>query len=459
MANTAASTGSRRASPKLLEGPEGKTIRSLMLPMLMGMTAMIVYNIADIYFIAQLGTVELAAISFTFPVVFFIGSVTVGFGHGTSSVCARLYGERKIEDVGRVTIHAILLSVLACSALIVIGISTIDPLFRLLGADETTLPVIHRYMQIYYLGIVFTVGPLIANPVFRASGDARTPAKIMIFSAALNIILDPILIFGFLGVPRLGMEGAATATVIANVVTMIVALAALYFRGNIVFPKSPALNLLLDSWRRILHVGIPSMTSTAIAPVTTAFITHQVAQFGQAAVAGFGVASRIEGLALLVLMALGTAVTPFVGQNYGANRLDRVLVGIGWSQKFSVAYGLVVALVLAVFAPFIVRAFTSNETAMSAALLHLRVVPVSYFAIGFALAASNSFNAIGKPLPGMLIAMTRTVLVYAPLAFVLAHFYGLPGVFAAACAANFIAGAVGFAWYRKIFVQLKAAPA
>ena len=454
MASAELSAGNGRAGPKLLQGPEGKTIRSLMVPMLMGMIAMIAYNIADIYFVSQLGTLELAAISFTFPVVFFIGSITVGFGHGTSSVCARLYGEDKVEDVGRVTIHAVVLAFLTCSILILVGILTIDPLFRLLGANETTLPIIHQYMRIYYFGIVFNVGPLIANPVLRASGDAKTPAKLMMLAAGTNIVLDPILIFGLLGVPRLGMEGAALANVIASFVTMLASFAALFFRANIVFPRSPEFDRLTDSWRRILHVGIPSMTSTAIAPVTTAFITYQISQFGQAAVAGFGVASRVEGLTLLVLMALGTAVTPFVGQNFGAGRMDRVLKGVGWCQKFSVAYGLAIALLLALTAPWIVGMFTENETAVSTALLHMRIVPLSYFAIGFALAASNSFNAVGRPLPAMIIAMTRTILLYAPLAFALAYAFGIVGVFVAASTANLVAGGVGFIWYRKIFAAL-----
>ncbi|MCB1598228.1 MAG: MATE family efflux transporter, partial [Gammaproteobacteria bacterium] len=117
-----------------------------MTPMLLGMIAMILYNLADIYFVSRLGTSELAALSFTFPVVFLIGAVTVGFGHGTSSVCARLFGAQKIEDVGRVTIHAVLLAVATCAVLIVAGLLSIDPLFGLLGADEATLAIIHRYL-------------------------------------------------------------------------------------------------------------------------------------------------------------------------------------------------------------------------------------------------------------------------------------------------------------------------
>ena len=423
--------------------------------MLLGMIAMILYNLADIYFVSRLGTSELAALSFTFPVVFLIGAVTVGFGHGTSSVCARLFGAQKIEDVGRVTIHAVLLAVATCAVLIVAGLLSIDPLFGLLGADEATLAIIHRYLRIYYYGLIFNVGPLIANPVLRASGDAKTPALIMLVSAGLNIVLDPILIFGLFGVPKLGMEGAATATVLANCGTLAVSVAAIRYRGNIVFPRSLSLHQLTDSWRRILQVGLPATTSAAVAPVTTAFITYQVSRFGQASVAGYGVASRIEGMVLLVLIALGTAVTPFVGQNFGAGRMDRVANGIRWCQRFSVAYGLSVAVLLAVAAPYVARLFTDDATAISTALMHMRIVPASYLAIGFALAASNSFNAIGKPMPGMIISLTRTILVYAPLAWLLSSIFGLVGIFAAACAANVIAGAVGLLWYRVIFAQLR----
>jgi Na+-driven multidrug efflux pump len=160
-------------------------------------------------------------------------------------------------------------------------------------------------------------------------------------------------------------------------------------------------------------------------------------------------------MVLLVLIALGTAVTPFVGQNYGAGRMDRVANGIRWCQRFSVAYGLSVAVLLAIAAPHVAGLFTDDATAISTALMHMRIVPASYLAIGFALAASNSFNAIGKPMAGMVISLTRTILVYAPLAWLLSGTLGLVGIFAAACTANVMAGAVGLLWCRAIFARLK----
>ena len=436
---------------KLTQGPEGRSIRSLMLPMLMGMIALISYNIADTYFVGQLGTLELAAISFTFPVSFIVGAITMGFGIGTASVCSRLFGAQKLEDVGRVTIHAMLLGIVTGAVVISVGLATIDPLFTLLGADDTTLPIIRRYMRIYYWGGIFLVVPMITNSVLRASGDAKTPALIMTTAAIINVVLDPILIFGLFGFPRLEVEGAALATVLSNLGTLIASVSAIYFRDHLITFGSFSFDKLADSWKRILHVGLPSMTSSLIAPMTTAFITYQVAKFGQEAVAGFGVASRIEGLSLLAIMALSAAVTPFVGQNFGAKRFDRVQNGVKWCQNFSLVYGLAVAVIMALSAGFIARAFTDSETAIATATLHMRIVPISYLALGFAMTANSSFNAIGKPMPAMFVSLTRTILVYAPLAFLFAKLFDIVGIFFAAFTANFVAGLVGFVWFSRVF--------
>ncbi|MFW2405256.1 MAG: MATE family efflux transporter [Gammaproteobacteria bacterium] len=435
----------------MTEGPIGKSITSLMFPMMMGMIALFSYNIADTYFVGQLGTLELAAISFTFPVGFIVGAVTMGFGIGTSSVCARLFGAKQLEDVERVAVHAMLLGLVAGLAVLTLGLLTIDPLFTLLGADETTLPIIRRYISIYYFGGIFLVVPMINNSVLRASGNAKTPAKIMTFAAVLNIVLDPILIFGLFGMPRLEVEGAAIATVLANALTMVASILAIVYEEKLVTFRHLWPSLILDSWRRILHVGLPSMASSLIAPMTSAFITYQIAQFGQEAVAGFGVASRVEGVTLMALMALSAAVTPVVGQNYGALKFDRVQAGVNWCYRFSLIYGLCVASVIALASGYIIGAFTENQTAIETAQLHMRIVPISYIALGCAMTVNSAFNAIGKPLPAMFISMTRTILVYAPLAFLFAKLFGIVGIFAAACTANFIAGGVGTAWFRMVF--------
>ena len=438
------------AGPSLTRGPISSSIYSLMLPMMAGMLAMISYSVVDTYFVSRLGTLQLAAVSFSFPVNFIISAITMGLAIGTSSVASRFVGAGERRKVQRIATHSVMLGVCAGGLLIVIGINTIDPVFRLLGADHTTLPFIHQYMRIYYWGGIFLVAPMIGNSVLRATGDAKTPATIMLVSAILNAVLDPILIFGLFGFPRLELQGAALATVLANVGTMMASLSILYFREHLIVFRSHTIKLVLDSWGRILHIGLPSMTSSLIVPMTTAFVTSLVSGYGQAAVAGFGLASRVEGFALLAIMALGASVTPFVGQNYGAGEFQRVRQGVHFCYRFALAYGLIVATVLLLSSNLITTLFVKDAGALQAANWQLRILPWSHGFLGLALVANGAFNAMGKPVRAMFVSLSRTLAVlYVPLAWLLSSFFGLIGIFVGGCIANLIAGGIGFFWLRQ----------
>lgn len=433
---------------RLTEDPVGKSIMSMMWPMMIGMIAILSYNIVDTFFIGQLGTMELAAVSFTFPVAFIVGAIAIGLGTGTSSVTSRLFGSRELSQIQRITTHAALLALLIGGCVLILGLNTIHPLFLLLGANETTLPLIEQYMSIYYFASFFLIVPMIGNSVLRASGDVKTPSYLMMAGALLNVVLDPIFIFGWGPIPRMEIEGAALATVLANAIAGCAAIGVIYFRDRLIRWKAEDVPLLMDSWRRILHVGIPSLASSLVAPITTAFITWQVSQFGQEAVAGFGVAARVEAVALMTLMALSAAITPFTGQNFGAKNYTRVTDGMRYAYRWGMVYGLVVAVILFFAAPTITGWFTGDTVALATSGMHLRLVPWTYGFLAMSMVSVSAFNAVGKPGPGMVVSMSRTIGVYAPLAFLLAYFLELRGVFLAAFCANIISGLLGYYWFR-----------
>jgi putative MATE family efflux protein len=441
----------------LTEGPIGRSIFSLMVPMMLGMVAIITNNLAGAFFIARVSTDQLAAISFTFPVSFIVGSIAIALGTGTSSVVSRLFGSGNREEVRRLTLHAMLLAIAGGVVVLAIGLATIDPMFRLLGADENVLPYIHPYMAIYYWGGIFIMAPMIANSVLRASGDAKRPAMIMTTAAVLNIIIDPVLIFGLFGFPRMEIRGAALGGVIANVITLAASVYFVIHREHLVNFRAPAFDKLWDSWRRILHIGVPSLTSTLMAPLTTAFITSQVARYGHEAVAGFGLASRVEGLSALALMALSAALTPFAGQNFGAKRFDRVREGVNFAFRFSWMYGAAVALFMWLLGWVLVDLFDVEAGARHTALLHMWIVPISYTALGMSMTTNGAFNAMGKPVAAMWVSLSRTLMVYAPLAWILSRFFGVTGIFIAAATANFVAGGIGYVWFQSVFREKLAA--
>ncbi len=441
---------------RLTEGAISRNIFSLMIPMMLGMIAIVTNNLAGAFFIARVSTDQLAAISFTFPVSFIVGAIAMALGTGTSSVASRLFGSGKRDEVRRITGHAMALAVASALVVMSIGLATIDPVFRLLGADENTLPLIHRYMRIYYWGGVFIVAPMIANSVLRAAGDAKRPAMIMTTAAVLNIIIDPILIFGLFGFPRMEIEGAALGAVISNAVTLCASVYFVMHREHLVSLRNFQAELIRDSWKRILHVGLPTLTSSLAAPLTTAFITSQVARYGHDAVAGFGMAARVEGLTLMAMMALSAAMTPFTGQNFGAGRLDRVREGVSFAYRFSLLYGIGIAILMFVGGGLLADAFGLEPGAREAALLQMHIVPVSYMALGCSMTVNGALNALGKPMAAMFISLSRTIVVYAPLAWVLSHFFGLVGIFIAAASANFVAGGIGAGWFRLAFNETVA---
>ena len=441
---------------RLTEGSIPRNVLSLMLPMMLGMVAILTNNLAGAFFLARISTEHLAAISFTFPVSFMIGAVALGLGTGTSAVASRLFGAGKREEVRRITGHAMLLGIACALLMSTAGLLTIKPVFRLLGASDTILPLIYRYMRIYYWGGAFLVAPMIANAVLRAAGDARRPAMIMTGAAVFNILINPVLIFGWFGFPRMEIEGAALGSVITNALTLCVSGYFVMHRERLISLRSFQVGLIGDSWRRILHVGLPTLASSLANPLTTAFITSQVARFGLDAVAGFGMAARVEGLMTLALMSLSMALTPFTGQNVGAGHLDRVRDGMYFGYRFSIAYGIGIAVVMFFAAEALTRAFDLTPGAREAALLHLHIVPVSYLALGCSMAVSGTLNAMNRPMVAMSISLSRTIVIYAPLAWVLSHFFGLTGIFIAAATANFIAGGIGASWFHLVFRETLA---
>lgn len=425
--------------------------------MVLGLISINSYSIADTYFVGQLGTLSLAAMGFTFPVSFSLMAIGLGVGIGTSSVLSRLLGTGDLDRVQRITTHALILGLFLGFVVTIVGLATIEPVFTALGADELTLPLVREYMEVYYFGGFLMILPMVGNFAMRAAGDARVPALILTIAALLNIVLDPLLIFGLFGFPRLELQGAAAATVIANGLTVLASVAILRWREHLIRARYLSFNKLLDSWRTVLHVAVPAIASNLLSPVTVGVITSFVAVFGPAAVAGFGVASRIEALVLIVIFAVTSSVGPFTGQNFGAGKLDRVHRFAWLSERFCVAYTIGAAVILWFAARPLVAIFDSNAEVVSTATLYLMIVPFSLSGFGVMLTAVAVFNALGKPMPAMTLTFVKLFLVYIPLAWLLGRYFGIMGIFGANAVAHLAFGVVGFIMLRRMLATLASA--
>ncbi len=434
---------------RLVQGKVSQHLLRMTLPMTWALIAVIGFNIADTYFVGQLGTDELAAISFTFPIVLVVISLSVGFGSGAASVVARALGGGDKARARQLTTAALLLAGLVGIALMAFGLAISDPLFRLLGAEERLLPLIHDYIDIWFVAIPFFLVPMCGNGCLRGAGDTRLPSMIMIFAAILNIVLDPLLIFGLWGFPRMEMEGAALATLIARCAAMLASISVLHFRERMIAWRLPGASTLLGCWAAVIHVGVPAAGTQMLKPIGLAFATALVASFGSAAVAGFGVATRLEAFFFVPIFALSSVIGPVVGQNGGAKRFDRVAEAMRFSYLLCAIFGGAAAIVLALAGPFFAGLFNASPAVIEAAALYLWIVPVTYFFEGVAQNVTSAFNGLGKPAPAILLAALKIFVLFLPLAWLGQQLIGLAGIFAAAAAANLLAAAASWWWMRR----------
>jgi putative MATE family efflux protein len=417
--------------------------------MIVGISSNILVSVLEIGFIGQLGTQSVAAITFTFPVVMILSSISLGIGIGASSVIARGVGAGDKTQAKRLGTHSMLLVLGSMSVLSFVGWATIDPVFMALGASAEILPLIHSYLDIYYPCVVLFAATMVSSNVMRANGNANIPGIVMTLGALFNLILDPILIFGWFGFPRWELAGAAAANGISRVATTGVLL--YYITHSGLVARHNITERFFESCRAILQVGLPAMATQLIGPVSAAVITRLLASHGETVVAGFGVATRIESVAVMLLFALSASIGPFVGQNWGAGKPERVRQGLRVTYLFCLLWGFLAAIPLVLFGATFASWVDSDPAVVATATFYLAVVPWSHGLWGVLMMSSASFNALGKPIPSTILSFARMFILYLPLAMLLNSFFGHPGIFVATAAANCIMGALGYLWFKTTF--------
>jgi Na+-driven multidrug efflux pump len=213
--------------------------------------------------------------------------------------------------------------------------------------------------------------------------------------------------------------------------------------------KPPKFKEGLESWKQILYVGIPAAGTYLIIPVSMGVITRLVSSYGPEAVAGLGVATRLEALTLTVFMAMGSVIVPFVGQNIGAKYLDRVKQAVSASQKFAMIWGGVVFLLFIPLARPIASLFDKNEIVIDAIVTYLLMVSFTFGLQGIAMLAGSTFNGLNNPMPAAGLSVLRMVILYIPLAYLGSHLFQLRGIFGAAAIANTITGFAAYSWLKR----------
>ncbi len=431
----------------LLNGPISESLKRMTIPMILGMILLMTFGLVDTFFVSMLGTDQLAAISFTFPVTFTVISLNIGLGIGASATIGRFLGSGQSHLAKEYATGALILSFLMVGALALIGILTIRPIFTLLGATEDLFPYITDYMVVWYAAGIFLAVPMVGNSVLRASGDTKTPSMIMAAGGLINVILDPILIFGWGPFPAMGIQGAALATAIAWGTGLVYILYLLAIKRQLILPRLLSWAELKMTSSGILKIGLPAAGANMLTPIASGVITAIIATYGPEAVAAWGVGSRIESIACIIVLALSMSLPPFISQNYGAGNLQRVRQSYLLCVKFVLGFQLLIFALMWLLSPLIAGAFAEEQEVAKLIQLFLVIVPIGYGLQGVIILTNSSFNAMHKPMAALGLSVVRLFICYVPFAYVGSLLGQIEGLFIALVLANLCTAVVAYFWF------------
>ncbi len=439
-------------STDVLEGSIPRHMFRLALPNVGGMLAIILFNITDTFFVARLGDQALAAMGFTFPVVMLIGAISMGISTGAGSLMARAMGSGDRRLMQRIASDGILLSVAAVVIISAAGLVSLKPLFRALGASAEVLPLIEQYMSVWYAGVIAIVLPPVSDGAMRAMGEMKRPLYVMLTVAGLNFILDPILIFGWFGLPAMGIRGAAVATIISRTAGALLSLGFVHFKYRLLNYRYESLTLLLESWRKILYIGIPGALIRLLPQLVRTLLTRMAAWAGgTAAVAALAAGSRIESFTTIISMAVGVSLVPIIGQNYGAGKTGRIAETRALVLRLAGGFALVLGLLAIPFGRSLGQIFTQSAEVLDFIQIYLVIILIGSAGLNSYNWISESLNAMGKPKKALRINLLGTIALLIPAIVAGAALGGFNGMVAALAAAQLVLGFISARVTRREF--------
>ncbi len=391
-----------------------KQLTILSWPIILAFSMQVGYNIVDIFWVGKLGATAIAAVSLAGNVFFIILAVGQILGSGTIALVAQFYGAKQIDNANNIIRQSLLLVSIIALPVCISGFIFAKQIMFLLGGQADVLIISTSYLRIIFIGFFFQLISFTINYAFRGIGDMKTPMKIMLVATIINLILDPLLIFGLGFFPRLEVQGAAIATVIAKCVSFLFGFIIL-IRGR----SGIKLNIF-KKWylktkvvKTILSVGIPVGISYGLMAFSNMAVFRIVSSFSEYALAALGIGIRILQLASLPVVSIGIATTTLAGQSLGARDIKKTMQIGNISMLFSTAITIFFGIIFVTNAKFLVSIFTQNPQVINYGLQFMQIVSLYLVFIGITMSLTGVFRGAGDTLPPMFAGLFKLALLIA----------------------------------------------
>ncbi|MBR9699423.1 MATE family efflux transporter [Candidatus Woesearchaeota archaeon] len=443
-----------KSNDDLIKKPIPEMLKRIAIPASIGFFFMTMYNVTDTFWAGRWSTEALAALALSFPIFFIIIAMGNGVGTGSAALISNSLGagkkEKAKEYMGQAASFGFLLSI----AITIIGLTVSPFLFKILGASNDYLGVALEYINIIFYGSIFFLLTNVMNSGLIATGDTTKLRNFQIIGFFVNLALDPIFMFGLFGMPKLGIAGIALATVLIQAVGMVYITWSV-FRTGLLCKKS--LHNLIPRkrpYKEIAMQGFPASLNMMTVALGIFVITYFISWFGQEAVAAYGIATRIEQIALLPTIGLNMAALSLVGQNNGAKKYDRVYE----TWKTGLRYGFIIlafgGILVFFFARQLMGLFTKEEAVIAIGAQYLPIAALIFFAYTILFLTIATLQGLKKPMYALYIGAYRQI--FGPLVFywILASIFGIKGVWWGVFIVTWSAALITLWYGRRVMKKL-----
>ena len=431
------------------EKPILPLLLSMAAPMILSMLVNSLYNIIDSIFVAQISEDAMTALSLVFPIQNVVNSVAVGFGIGINVMIAICNGANQREQADKAASQGMFLSVIHGIILSIIGILIMPSFLKLFTSNQDTLSLGLRYSNIVLLFAVVINVEITFEKYFQAMGMMVVSMLSMLFGCILNIILDPVLIFGIGPFPRLGIEGAAIATGIGQCSTLLIYILFYIFKKLPVKIRKNLLRPEKNVCIRLYSVGIPGALNMALPSLLISALNGILASISETGVIILGIYYKLQTFLYLSVNGMIQGMRPLMGYNYGAKEYKRV--NKIYRLALTIAIGIMaVGTLLFMFTPeTFMKMFTTQETTIAAGASALRIISCGFIVSSVSVVSSGALEALGKGNESLVVSLLRYLIIIVPLAFILSRFLGATGVWHAFWVTETVTAFVAYGIYRK----------
>ena len=436
----------------LTKGNIRKQLWQLSWPMMLTMFFYTLYNIVDSIWVGKISSEAFAAVGLSQISLFVMISLGFGITVGSGVVMAMHIGAKEKDNAEKVLGQSFVLSAILAAFFTVLSLTFREEFLTMSGASGAIFEPAMDYFTIVSAGAVLLFLMMAVMLAYNSQGDTATLTKLFALSTVINIILDPILIFGWYGFPELGIEGAAYATLVSQSVFLIVAIKSLSNEDRVITFKFKNLGFNWESVKRVLNIGFPAALTQVIFPLGMAMVAKIISDaFAEPGAIAFNVGFRIEFFAFLPAAGFGMGVMALIGQNMGAGNANRTIESFNKAIRYTFLSATGLGVIAALFSEPIIYVFTDNPLAVEYAKTYIYSVTLSYGFLATLMVESNSFQSIDKAWPGFWLFLLRVAGIMIPLCYIMAHVYKLPieYVWYSVIIANVIASFVGYIWIKK----------